>query len=214
MRFPDARILIFARAPQVGVVKTRLIPRLGAEAACRFHQACVIDTVRRFAVAGIAPVTLCCYPDVDHPLFAGLSRLFGISLLPQQGADLGQRMYKAAAQAVREGQTVMLTGTDIPCLQPEHANAAFEALAGETDVVMSAAEDGGYVMLAFRQLLPELFQDMPWGTDRVAAMTRQRIASDGLRLHETEVLWDVDRPQDLQRVPQLENWINETLASV
>jgi glycosyltransferase A (GT-A) superfamily protein (DUF2064 family) len=95
----------------------------------------------------------------------------------------------------------LLIGTDCPALTPEHLRAAADALC-EHEVVLIPAEDGGYVLIGMRAPQPGLFSDMTWSTDTVLAETRQRIARLGLSVRELETLFDVDRPEDLARLPR------------
>lgn len=199
MRFPDARILIFAKAPQRGRVKTRLMPVLGAEGACALHERLLYQTVERCCRAALAPVELWCTPGVDHPAFERLAASFRLERFAQQGADLGERMAHAARAAFRRANRVLLIGTDAPALAPGHLQEALLGLEHAV-VMMAPAEDGGYVLLGLRRPVPELFERMPWGSDRVAMLTRRRCAAQGLPLHELETLWDVDRPEDLARL--------------
>jgi glycosyltransferase A (GT-A) superfamily protein (DUF2064 family) len=93
---------------------------------------------------------------------------------------------------------VVLIGTDCPPLDGDYLARALAAMA-DRDAVLGPAEDGGYVLLGLWRAAPELFADMPWGTDRVAALTRQRMAALGWRWAELPMLWDLDRPEDLAR---------------
>jgi hypothetical protein len=77
---------------------------------------------------------------------------------------------------------------------------AFALLDGGADAVVGPAEDGGYVLLGLRRMDKRLFEDMAWGTDRVLDQTRERLAVLGWRWQELETLWDVDRPEDLERL--------------
>lgn len=202
MQLADARILIFAKAPQPGRVKTRLIPALGEEGACALHRRLLRHTVHQLCSAALAPVELWCAPDCDHPVFAELASVYPVALFSQEGGDLGQRMAHAAAQALGRASQVLLVGTDAPTLLPHHLQRALIAL-DEAEVVMIPAEDGGYVLLGLRDQVPGLFDKMPWGTDRVAELTRSRCADLGLVLTELEELWDIDRPEDLARYSAL-----------
>lgn len=199
MRLPDARILIFAKAPRPGRVKTRLIPALGEAGACALHTRLLRHTLHKLCGAALAPVELWCAPDCDHPVFAELARTYPVALFSQQGADLGQRMAHAASQALERTPRVLLVGIDAPALAPGHLQRALFALE-EAEVVMIPAEDGGYVLLGLRDRVPGLFDRMPWGTDRVAELTRSRCSDLGLTTRELETLWDVDRPEDLARL--------------
>lgn len=198
MKFPGARILIFAKAPCPGWVKTRLIPPLTPQEAADLHGLLLTGMAARLADADLAPIDLWCAPDTEDDLFRALARDHGLSLQAQQGADLGERMGNAVAYALRHGDSVVMVGTDCPPLDGAYVSAALAAL-GDSDAVLGPAEDGGYVLLGLRRMAPKLFTNMPWGTQRVAAMTRERLRSLGWSWTELPVLWDLDRPEDLNR---------------
>ncbi len=202
MQFPRSRILIFAKAPVAGRVKTRLIPALGPQAAARLYREMLNRQFDWLLETRIAPLSCLCAPDCDHPLFRALEHR-GVELQPQQGKDLGQRMYRAAQLALEHCESVLLIGGDCPVLAPWHLRQALEWLRGEIPAVVAPAEDGGYVLLGLRRVDPALFSDIPWGGDSVLDLTRQRLARLGWRYRELPLLWDVDRPEDLDRFHSL-----------
>jgi hypothetical protein len=198
-RFPQARILVFAKAPVAGACKTRLIPALGAEGAAALHRELLAGTLERLAPAGLAPLALWCAPDAEHPVFHALAQRFAVSLHTQQGGDLGARLLHAAADALGQAEAVLLIGCDCPGLRPAQLMSALAALLEppQRDAVLVPADDGGYVLLGLRRAAPELFTAVPWGGDRVAAVTRERMAELGWRWEELASLPDLDRPEDL-----------------
>jgi rSAM/selenodomain-associated transferase 1 len=147
-------------------------------------------------------VELWCAPDADHPLFRRLTARFALRAEVQRGDDLGARMLHAATSALANADAVVLIGTDCPDLGPEYLEQALTLL-GEHAVVLGPADDGGYVMLGIGKVcgraLPRLFEAMPWGSDRIAAITRQRLEASGMRWAELPSLADLDRPEDLER---------------
>ena len=198
MHSPDARILIFAKAPVAGRVKTRLIPALGPQGAADLHKRLLLSTVARLGTARVAPIELWCAPDRRHPFFQALARDFHLELRAQRGEDLGERMLTASADGLTRGQAVVLIGSDCPDVDGEYLASALERLARpRLDAVLGPAADGGYVLLGLRRAVPELFTDMPWGGAQVAALTRQRMQRLGWRWRELPVLRDLDRPEDL-----------------
>ena len=211
MQFPDARILIFAKAPVAGKVKTRLIPALGAQQAAAFHAACVRRCTLDRVAMGIAPVALFVDGPLDHPVIEQLRASVEIDVYPQQGDDLGERMLNAAQHVLSSASLVLLTGTDSPGLTRDDFICAMMALRQGHEVVMQPAFDGGYVMLGLQARFPNLFTDMPWGTDRVAQLTAERCQKFGASLYQLEPSWDVDRPEDLSRLQGLVGF--ETWAS-
>jgi uncharacterized protein len=203
MQFPHARILIFAKAPVPGLAKTRLIPALGATGAAEVQAELLRRTLAEASGAALAPVTCWCAPDPSHPLFGQLAEAFSIELRGQSGADLGERMHQALAETLAEtlatSPAAILLGCDIPTLQARHLRAALEALEQGLDAVLGPAEDGGYWLIGLRRPAAALFEGIPWGSDQVLTITRQRLRGLGWRWQELETLWDLDRPADLER---------------
>jgi rSAM/selenodomain-associated transferase 1 len=189
------KLLVFAKAPVPGQVKTRLAAAIGAAAATRLHEALVGRTLAIAVAADVGDVVLCCAPDASHPFFARMQRELGVALEAQVGGDLGERM----ASALSRHCPAVLVGCDCPALSSAHLEQAARALA-RADVVLTPAEDGGYVLVGVNAPQPQLFAGMTWGHAGVLAETRARIAAAELRGVELETLWDLDRPEDLRRL--------------
>lgn len=198
--FPEARLLVFSKAPVPGQVKTRLIPALGEAEAARFHERLVRQTIELATRTRFAPVSLWCSPTLDHPIFQDCCQTYGVTLHLQEGNDLGERMAHAFEETLKESTAAVLIGTDCPGLSADDLKMAFEALQHGFDAVLGPAEDGGYVLIGLRRPVPELFMDMPWGSERVLAETRTRLQTLDLSFHELPTRWDVDRPEDLTRL--------------
>ena len=199
-RFPSARILIFAKAPRPGAVKTRLIPVLGEQGAAELHGRLLEGVVSLAVQSGLAPVECWCAPDDTHPVFAGLKDRYGIEFHTQRGSDLGQRMFHAARNALVHADSVLLIGVDCAVLAATHLVQALQWLAAGTDAVLGPAEDGGYVLMGLSRVDDALFREMPWGGEQVAELTRERLRGLRWTWRELEPLWDVDRPSDLERL--------------
>ncbi len=199
MKYPRARLLIFAKAPIPGQVKSRLIPVLGAEDAAHLQRRLTWRLVGMMAESGVCPVELWVAPDASHPLFNDLERRYGLSIHVQRGRDLGERMATACAEALERAERVVLVGSDCPLLAPATIVRALVEL-GWADAVLGPAEDGGYVLLALKHAEPALFEQIPWSTERVAGLTRARMRALDWRWYELPELWDLDRPKDLLRL--------------
>ncbi len=195
-------IAIFAKAPVPGTAKTRLIPALGARGAARLHRQLVQHALTVARATAPGNVTLWCAPDADHRFFRALARQKTIALAAQRGADLGARMRHAFEHHTAHRATLLI-GSDCPALTPTHLQDAANALHCGHDAVFIPAEDGGYVVVGLRQPQAAVFADIDWGTPRVMAQTRARLAAAGLRWTELPALWDVDRPDDLPRLTGL-----------
>ncbi|MDM8560912.1 TIGR04282 family arsenosugar biosynthesis glycosyltransferase [Candidatus Parabeggiatoa sp. HSG14] len=185
---------LFAKAPIPGKVKTRLIPKLGAVGAAILHQQLVKHCLQQFS--GLFSIQLWCTPDEYHPFFQACKKNFNVSLYRQQGTDLGERMAYALASTP---QPTVLIGSDSPSLDVPTIRDAFTALQQDNTIVLAPAEDGGYVLIGMRQMIPELFTNMPWSTSQVLTLTQARLQELGLSWKKLEMQWDIDRPEDVER---------------
>lgn len=191
-------VAIFAKAPIEGFAKTRLIPRLGARGAANLQRQLLERTVRIACAADVGPVSLWCSPDVEHDTFRELGTSHPLTLHRQVGDDLGQRMDRVFSVMIAE-RPLLLIGTDCAVIEPWHLVQCANALRGGADAVFIPVEDGGYILIGLKAAAPELFASMPWGSPEVMEETRRRASTLGLRVFETEPLWDVDLPEDYDR---------------
>ncbi len=205
-----ARIAVFAKAPVVGEVKTRLVPLLGAEGAAALHAGLVRHAIATAIAAGAGEVELWCAPTEEHPFFADCARESGVRLRRQEGADLGARMRHAFEASLAAGRALVVVGADCPSLGAADLREAVAALATH-DVVVSPAEDGGYVLLGLARAVPALFAGIDWGTASVMGRTRALLAASGLAWKELATRWDVDRPEDYARLVR-EGLVEEVMS--
>ena len=197
---------VFARAPVAGSVKTRLIPLLGAEGAATLHQRLVEHSLTVARESGLGRVELWCTPDTNERFFESCGERFGASLHRQCAGDLGARMLDALQDGLGRARHVLLIGSDCPSLTAADLRTAARALRDGRDAVFCPAEDGGYMLVGLSHAMPALFEAMTWGTDTVMEETRQRLRNLGWRWHELPPHWDVDRPEDYQRLVR-EGWL-------
>lgn len=190
------RIVIFAKAPVPGKVKTRLIPALGAEGAASLAQRMLAETVAQAIAAGLGEPELCATPHPDGVEWAPYLPA-GVRVTDQGEDDLGERLARAARRVIASGEAVMLIGTDCPALNAERLRAAASALATH-DAVMHPTEDGGYALLGLTRFDPSVFAGIAWSTDTVADDTRAGIAALGWSLFVGDTLRDIDEPADLE----------------
>ncbi len=191
-------LLQFSREPVPGQVKTRMIPALGEEGACELHTELTTWTCRGLLDSGLAPVQLAVAGDCSHSLFQQLQAEGVQAVWPQQGDNLGERMYNALRASLEQHATVLLVGSDCPELDRDYLAAAFTAL-DEVPVVLGPAEDGGYVLIGAREVRPEWFAAVDWGSDRVMAQTEARLQGCGTAWKRLPLRADIDRPEDLAR---------------
>lgn len=197
----DKRIVLFAKPPVAGQVKTRLLGILGGKAAAELHEELVEQALQTAAQAsaGRIEIELCVASAPSHPFFIACAARFGVRITRQDKGDLGERMAGAMARGLRTSGTVVLVGTDCPVLDPTDIAHAFDALVTH-DVVLGPAEDGGYVLVGAKgRVHQEMFERVEWGSAKVLAQTRSRLTAIGVRWCELRTLWDVDRPEDFTR---------------
>ncbi len=191
--------MLFCKAPIPGQVKTRLIPPLTDEEAANLHCKLTRKTLATATQNELCAVQLWCSPLTGHPFFQELNQTYLVELCLQQGADLGERMHHAFCQALTKYKQAIIIGCDCPSLTGEDISRALTWLTQGNDCVIAPAEDGGYVLIGLTKPQEQLFKDMPWSTDRVSAMTRERLIALNLRHQELTRQWDVDTPVDLNR---------------
>ena len=199
-----AVVIVFARAPRPGQVKTRLMPRLGEWGAAQLHRRLVRRTLRVAQAARCGAVELHGAPRARHAFFLQCARNLGVILRDQRGRDLGERMFNAIARGLRRHRAVILVGTDCPVLEARDLRRAARSLAGGCDAVLAPAEDGGYPLIGLRRVSPRLFERIAWGGPDVFTRTAEVLDQLDWRWRRLPTLWDVDRPEDLTRLGGLQ----------
>ena len=193
------RIIIFTRYPEPGRTKTRLIPELGKQGAADLQKKMaekIVRAVSRFCETEEAEMEIRYYGGSQEKMKQWLGP--EVRITPQGEGDLGEKMSRAFSEAFSaEARNVALIGADCPGIDADILGKAFESLKKSAEVVFGPAEDGGYYLIGMNRHFPELFKDIPWGTQRVCELTKKKILQLGLRYSETAELRDVDRPEDL-----------------
>jgi hypothetical protein len=191
-----AELILFAKTPVAGQVKTRLIPELGSDGAAEFAEALIEHAVRRGIEAWPGPLRLLVWPDASHPCFDRIRDRYGIRTSPQSGNDLGERMFNAVNDAYRRGAAAAVMGCDVPDCPPETYRTAHAFVAQGRSVIGPSA-DGGYYLIAVHPPHPECFERIDWGGAEVFDTTLQRAAGAGLKLIVLQQLNDIDTPADV-----------------
>ena len=181
------RLAIFARAPVLGRVKTRLARSVGEKVALAAYQELLGLTLERLA-PGSGPFVPEIWVEGDP---SALRSLPGFRVVEQPPGDLGKRM----AAAFEDGVSV-LVGTDIPPISSDYVERALDALT-RADLVLGPTEDGGYCLIAMNTSQTQVFEGVPWSTPDVLAATLA--AAEGLSVELLEPLWDVDDAAGLAR---------------
>lgn len=190
-------LLLFAKAPTPGRVKTRLAAGIGEEEAAAVYRKLgrrVLEQVR----GGAYRTVVCHDPPGAREEIARWLDADDVDYRPQEGPDLGARLERAIRRAFRGADRVCVVGTDVPGVDRSCVEAAFHALETGADVCFGPALDGGYYLVALRAPRPELFRRIPWSTDRALEVSLARAEALGLRVATLDPLADVDTPEDLE----------------
>ncbi len=197
----SALVMVFARLPEAGRVKTRLAASLGAGVAAGLYAAFVADLLARLRASGLRLSVGYSPSEAGEAVGRWLP---GTDLFAQEGADLGERMKNAFMRAFAQGrQRVVLVGSDLPDLPARAFSRALEAL--ETrDAVLGPARDGGYYLIGFtrRGFAPLVFSGPAWGGPDVLAHTQRLLSRAGASFSLLFPWSDVDTPQDLARLAE------------
>jgi len=200
---PRDRLVVLAKAPIYGYVKTRLAAVLGPDAALAIYRRLAARVF--IEVAAAADHGLDTEARVSPDASAADARAWvppRIRVRVQGSGDLGERLRRAFDEAFAEGaERVVVIGTDCPGFTRRHAADALAGLA-HADLVLGPATDGGYWLLGARGATPDVFEGVPWSTPGVLQATRDRAQAAGLRVFELETLADVDTVEDLERLRQ------------
>lgn len=189
-------VLIMAKAPRPGSVKTRLHPLLRPEGCARLQAVLLANTVRTALAAGRRVVVAFDPPGARSEIKALISEP-AVELLPQRGAHLGERMTAAADDALPGGGPLVVIGTDAPTMTSDLVDRGFAALEPGSAAALGPALDGGYYLLAVPWPRPEAFAIDPalWSGPRVMAETASRLRPAG-RVELLPALRDLDTPDD------------------
>jgi rSAM/selenodomain-associated transferase 1 len=194
---PVDAVLIFVRAPELGRVKTRLAAEIGAPAALRAYRRLAEHALGEArALEPRASVRVHFNPahagDAVHAWLGD-----GPAYLPQVDDDLGGRMRAAFAQAFAAGlRRVVIIGSDLPDVSAGLLRRAFAEL-DSSPVVLGPARDGGYYLLGMREMVPGVFDGVPWSTADVLPRTMEILREAGIEPAMLEMLSDVDQAADL-----------------
>ncbi|MBG7601653.1 MAG: TIGR04282 family arsenosugar biosynthesis glycosyltransferase [Gammaproteobacteria bacterium] len=201
-------IMVFVRAPIPGKTKTRLIPALGKKGAARLHASLIEQTLYRIQSVDDVNITLWCTPSTEDSYLQACAERYGIALKAQSGQDLGSRMQHAFETTLRSAPWTIILGTDCPDLETCDVQQAIDAMHNGADAVAGPAFDGGYYLLGLRRTSASLFRQMPWGTENVWEITRNRM--EQLSWNYTTTTWhhDLDRPEDLENFPNLPDFLH------
>ena len=193
-------IIIMAKVPRAGNVKTRLQPFLDAEQCRTLAEAFLFDAINK-ARNLCDRLIIAFAPASEKDYFAALN-IENLTAVEQRGANLGDKMSDAFEFAFRADSdaNVVLIGTDSPTIPPEFIEGAFEFLESEAEIVLGKSADGGFYLIGLRENAPSLFDTIEWSSALVYEQTTRNIERLKINLQLIPAWYDVDTPDDLRRL--------------
>lgn len=197
-------LVIFAKAPVVGQVKTRLMSAFTPEQATELYVCFLQDSFAIMETVQIEREELSlvlCYTPADEIEAFEAADLDGCLLLGQRGQDLGERLHNCCADLLAAGfQSVVIIGADSPTLPDEIVTEAFARLAEDETIVVGPSNDGGYYLIGLQHLQAGLFEQIDWGSENVLAQTQARAAALNLGISLLPEWSDIDTPEDIENL--------------
>lgn len=200
-------LLLFAKAPIAGKVKTRLMSHCSAQQAAAIAKLLIEASIQRVCDAWPGDIYLSSWLEQDHHFFQEMQKRYAIKITPQCEGDLGEKMRGALSSY---GYPAAVMGCDAPHMTATSLSQAYEYLLNGEHVI-GPSEDGGYYFLGLCDDADYLFQDMPWGTGFVLEQSLNCAQKNGLNFQPLEALNDVDEWGDLlsaaKKVPSLQVYL-------
>jgi len=193
-------LLMVAKAPVAGRVKTRLGPLFDADTAAEFYRCLILDTMELMLRVHGVDLSIAFTPLAARPYFEGIAKSDSFDLHPQRGPDLGSRLLNLFHDYLDRGyERVAILDSDSPTLPDTYLERSF-ALLEENDVVFGPCEDGGYYLVGAKAAHPGLFLDIAMSTATVLAETMDRARYLDLRTAVLPMWYDVDVAEDVHRL--------------
>lgn len=189
-------VILFAKDPVPGQVKTRLQTVWDSETTCQFYLHILKNSIDK--IQGLERVDrfVGVYPSRGSGYFDDIAFSKEWTVFEQEGGDLGARMANAFRRRFEEGyQKVVILGADSPTLPPAFIE---QALNSERGIVLGPSTDGGYYLIGMKGQVAPVFNQVDWGTERVLSQTIQRLKEADLQPELLPVWYDVDRPEDVR----------------
>lgn len=192
-------LVLFAKTPLPGAVKTRLMPELDANRAAAVAAGMIRDTVHLACARWRGVVQLSVWPETGHSLFDELRAQHDIRITLQAPGDLGRKMHLALSAWTARGIPAAVMGCDVPHLPPPALEQA-NRLLRQGRAVLGPARDGGYYLIGLTRACPALFRNMCWSNSAVLRQTLRAARGAGLAFTLLPVMRDIDTAADLLAV--------------
>ncbi len=190
-------LIIFAKSPVAGQVKTRLIPSIGREKATNLYRELLARTLDTAVKTQFTDIQLWISGNIRHRYFSGFKNRNNFKFYQQEGKDLGQRMFNAFDSVLKKHPYAILIGSDCPSLLNSDLKRAMTLLKNGKELVLGPAKDGGYYLIGLRKNNFKLFSEIKWGGESVFSETYSRAKKMKLDIELLSEKRDVDRASDL-----------------
>jgi rSAM/selenodomain-associated transferase 1 len=189
-------LIIFAREPLPGAVKTRLAAEIGDHAAAELYETMLYDVLK--TARQLSDVETIVFWACEDASFLRLAEKYRCNSRLQSPGDLGQRMQAAFEEMFANGCDVCcIIGSDAPDLPISYILEAYRLLAAQTDVVFGPSRDGGYYLLGLRQVWLKLFTNIPWSSADVLEQSLTAARDSELSTALLPEWQDIDTLEDL-----------------
>ena len=213
MRNNEPVLIVFAKKPELGKVKTRLCPPLSSLQAMQVAKFVIKKSIENFSKHWLGEVELCVWPDSNDVMIEALCADFGIAQSAQVSGDLGEKMYAAIFEKIGMGHNAMVIGADVPHCSAQILKTAYKALKADKNVI-GPTVDGGYYCIGVNNPKATMFENVSWGSEQAYAQTLSSCAHENINFDVTlPRLNDLDDFKDLQEIsiqlPELNAIFNE-----
>ena len=198
-RKKDKLIQVFTRTPTEGMVKTRLIPTLGAQKSAELHQRMTAHAINISKLMSV-DIEIYVTPDATHQFFSCFKA--DGKLKTQIGESLDDRMSDALESGLERYQKVLLIGCDCPIINTAIMHEAFYQLE-QFENIFIPVEDGGFSLIGTTKFSNTIFENVIWGSDVVMKQIRVNLKKYNYSWNELDTLWDVDDIHDYYRLSAL-----------
>lgn len=195
----ELALILFAKAPIAGKVKTRLMPQLSAEQATKVAEKLLEESIKLAVQAWPGRVVLAVWPNSEHPFLQKMLSQYSIEWMRQAAGDLGHKMHQAMRQ---QNYPCAVMGCDVPHCPPQVLRSVYQRLQ-EGESVLGPTSDGGYYLMGLQTPQPALFANVEWGTETVLDTTLALAKSQQLRFYLLPELNDIDTADDLEQAKKV-----------
>tara|TARA_B100000401_G_C52559872_1_gene602755 strand:- start:57 stop:671 length:615 start_codon:yes stop_codon:yes gene_type:complete len=185
-------LLLFAKRPVPGEVKSRLANSIGEYAAAQIYSQLLFRNIREISKLRTIDRWILSSNKSDEPWFYNKIKNLGWQTSYQSEGDIGERMLEALTRFSKQGASTVVVGSDIADLSFKDIEHAFQFLEGRNTCVLGPSDDGGYWLIGFNSVVPSVFDDIPWSTMFVLKHTLKKIKQAKLKLKMLPVRTDID----------------------